>query len=151
MKHIIFSLLMICSLAFLGCNSEEDSAIYTQSELETFLIRDSQEAIYVFDEGNIIYEFDFKKTSEGYTGKYYRLNHSTGRSRYSNFIWGLKPSGDGAIVSITFEDKKTRIELRMGLMDQEFTIYDSGSQFIEHGTKKLWKLYFTLQDDPFKE
>ena len=22
---------------------------------------------------------------------------------------------------------------------------------IEHGTKKLWKLYFTLQDDPFKE
>lgn len=151
MKHIIFSLLMLCCFAFIGCNSEEDSAIYTQSELETFLIRDSQEAIYVFDEGNIIYEFDFKKTSEGNTGEYYRLNHSTGRSRYGNFVWGLKPSGDGAIVSITFEDKKTRIELRMGLMDQEFTIYDSGSQFIEHGTKKLWKLYFTLQDDPFKE
>ena len=70
-----------------------------------------------------------------------------------NFIWGLIPSGDGGIVSITFEDKKTRIKLRMGLMDQEFTtinIGSDGNQIIEHGSKKLWKLYFTLQDDPFK-
>ena len=70
MKHLIFSLLMLCSFTFIGCNSEEDSATYTQSELETFLIRDSQEAIYVYDEVNIIYEFDFKKTSEGYTVEY---------------------------------------------------------------------------------
>ena len=80
MKHIIFSLLMLCCFAFIGCNSEEDSAIYTQSELETFLIRDSQEAITFWTFYFTIY-FSTRATNSSAESEWMVIRMGLSRSR----------------------------------------------------------------------
>jgi len=149
---MIFSILLICTFTLIGC-SEEDNVTYTQSELEAFLIRDSKNAVYIFEDKDLMYNFDFEKSVEGNIGEYHRSDLKGSNDKDSDFIWELKPNGNGAIITMSFEEGGKRIKLRMGFMDQDFTtihVGQNGEFNVESGTKKLWKLNFKPEDDPYK-
>ena len=149
-KKITFLFLSFLFLGLTGC-SDTDNSTYTQSELEAFLIRDCQEAIYIFKEKDLVYEFDFEKTSEGNWGEYRRYRLAGRGDEYYEFIWEVEPDGDGGIVTLAFVDSEDRISVRMGLMEQHNVTYIEGPNggIIQNGSKMLWKLDFNFKDDPF--
>lgn len=152
MNKNFYVILFLLTFCLMGCNNDENNLTYTQSELETFLIRDCKEAIYVFNDENLIYNFDFEKTSEGNIGKYHRHQLSGKEYKDCNFIWEIEPNGDEGIVTLAFEENKGRIRKRMKLTEQTYTnitIGADGEQEIYHGSEILWKLEFNPKDDPF--
>ena len=151
MKNINYLILFFLLIGLIGCSNDENDSVYTQSELETFLIRDCQEAIYAFDDENLVYEFDFNKTSEGNVGEYHRYQLIGSEYEYCNFIWEVEPEGNGGVVTMAFEEGGGRIRVRMGLMEQSYTsitVGPNGSN-VQSGSEMLWKLDFKLKDDPF--
>ena len=143
---------MVFSIALTGCSSDDNGATYTKSELETFLIRDSKDAIYYFEEEDLFFQFDFKKNGNGNIGEYFRENYNNGNRKKCEFIWDVEPSGDEGDVTMSFENGNIRLKSRMKLMEQKHTIVEVSPGEIKEKVEiiRLWKLDFKVKDDPFK-
>lgn len=143
-KFYQFFVIFLC-FSFWDC-SNNDEPIYTVSELEMFLIQDSKKAVYVFPDEGYYYTFDFSKASKGNKGEYHRDDFYEFESYVDyNFTWEVIPSGNGGIVIMKFDKMNKQIKVKMGLMEQHYYSSIGEISFSE----KLWKLDFTLKDDPF--